>query len=450
MSDESIERHGREINALASTIEAERAAQGQRADRIDALVNEVHRLAEQTGISISVSRTAPEGRPVQAAVPQDLAAAAGCLDAETLRKLDHDFFGSVPAVPPMDDLDRFVIIAVGCLAALADFFLVGLPPNTKWTPGKECGGLPVGWVAKRIKEWSVDNDNWLARLCSVPFDRTTFSGTKAGYSPVNHRVLSFGHDPSPIGFVFGLMDIVSGGMTGVTRDGQPLYVLSEAPASWSRIAFAALIWLGHLISDIATPMGLPIPGSSLLQIVRIPVPGAPDSATVGDVMRILYQQGYDFRHYVTAGVVPGLIEGLIRLYDILRHGVTNESLARGAISAGNVQRYVTESNDKARLVSRLFWTHAIATGANTGRVAIQGCMTGDFFSAVRAINLAQWQMFAVQTIRYASACCRDTTLDQATKNRKQLDAGWDDLMSNLGSVRVLYSPTSPPSSKIVL
>ncbi len=169
------------------------------------------------------------------------------------------------------------------------------------------------------------------------------------------------------------MDIVAGGMTGVTRDGQPLYVVSEAPTSWSRITFAALIWLGHLISNIATPMGLPIPGSSLLQIVRIPVPGAPDGATVGDVMRILYQQGYDFRHYLISGVVPGLIEGLIRLYDMLRHGVTNESLARGAISAGIGQRYVADSNDKARLVSRLFWAHAIATGANTGRVAIQGC-----------------------------------------------------------------------------
>jgi hypothetical protein len=140
-------------------------------------------------------------------------------------------------------------------------------------------------------------------------------------------------------------------------------------------------------------------------------------------------------------VVPGLIEGLIRLYDTLRNTEAEQGLNREGINARIAQQYLTDTRAKARLTSRLFWAHAIATGANAGRVAIQGGMTGDFFSAARAINLMQWQVFAVQTIRYAHARYRDTGVDQVVENRKRLDAGWDELKLNVGSVGVLYFPT---------
>jgi len=354
----------------------------------------------------------------------------------------------VPAIPPLDWLDRFVVVSVGCLAALADFLLVGLPPKTTWTPSEGQGIIPAGWLSERLKEWTVDSDNWLADLCKVPFDRSVLRGTDAGFSPVNHRVLSFGHEPSPIGFVFGMMDIISGRMTGITYDGRP-FVIPGVPPSWTNVCLAPITWLGHLVSDVATKMGIPVPGSGLFQLLRIPIPGSPGEATLADAARVAYQQGYDFRHYLAGAVVPGLVEGLIRLYDWLRR-LGEAEVMRGLVTAHQAERFVGRARGNARLNALLFYTHSIAAAANTGRVAIQGA-TGSFFASVKSINATEWQVYAVRTVQFVHSALRDTDLEQAVKNRKRIEERWDLLGADLGTAAVLYTRSATDTiSRVVL
>lgn len=91
-----------------------------------------------------------------------------------------------------------------------------------------------------------------------------------GMTGKSHRVQSLGHDPV-LGFVFGVLDILRGTVTGFSYDhltgahgiieGE---VYSPLPAAGMdeqiiRLVEAILKHIGHLISDVATPMGLPAP-----------------------------------------------------------------------------------------------------------------------------------------------------------------------------------------------
>ena len=172
-------------------------------------------------------------------------------------------------------------------------------------------------------------------------------------------------------------------------------------------------------------------------MLHIPVPGAPDGATLADVIRILYLRGYDFRHYLSGGVVPGLVEGIIRLYVWLRYSDESSSISGDPLGLQATEESARRAQADARLASLLFWSHAVATGANAGRIVLHG-HTGDFFSAARSINLAQWQMFTLRTMQYVHVRFRDTDLDQVVANRRRIDSRWTELTAGIGTAGLLY------------
>jgi hypothetical protein len=152
---------------------------------------------------------------------------------------------------------------------------------------------------------------------------------------------------------------------------------------------------------------------------------------------------------MASGTVPGLIEGLIRLYDWLRAADEDYRGQRGAIHAHLAERHIKEARGKSRLAARLFWAHAIAAGANAGKVALQGAGTGDFFSAARAINVTQWQLFALRTVEATAAMMRDTSVDQAFENRRRLNERWEELEMGSSASRLLYL-ASPTGERTIL
>jgi|GEM_PF-4908702 len=436
--NDELDSQGKRIREASNDVHSLHKMQEERSDYIDALASRIEELARGLGCQVNAPRADDAERPAVDPMLGDLVAAAGMLSEEHRRQLDDEYLRSVKAIPPMDDLDRFVIITVGCMAILADFLLVGVPPKTPWTPTIEGGKVPVGWLSARLKDLRPEL-GWLERLCRVPYDKSVFPGSDIGFSPVNHRVLSFGHDPSPFGYVFGLMDIASGRMSGTAYDGRVFNIDGVSP-DWLRVCLAPLLWLGHLISDVATPMGLPLPGSSLFRILRIRVPYAPDDETISDVVRVLYQQGYDLRHYLAGGIVPGLIEGLIRLYVFLRGVDEAGEDPRALIRANLAGQQIARMRSSARLSSLLFYCHSIATTANAGKVALQGGATGDFFEAARAVNFAQWQMFALRSVQFIRATLRDKDLEHAVANRQRLEAAWEAFELSSGTAEVLYEP----------
>jgi len=90
--------------------------------------------------------------------------------------------------------------------------------------------------------------------------------------------------------------------------------------------------MGHLLSDVATSCGLPAPFMPLLQAINAGHFGKKDR-TVGEVARYMYLKGYDLRHFLVAGLTPGVIEIVLRGYVMLRQYRERGEIALGIASS---------------------------------------------------------------------------------------------------------------------
>jgi hypothetical protein len=273
-----------------------------------------------------------------------------------------------------DKWDYIFVGASGILASLTDFLLVRIP--TTLHTGEYSGqiGSPItAW----LKQYNINNSNdWFAQwakslenICKTPYDNQKIIG---GMYPKSHRLQSLGHDPI-LGFIFGILDIMRGTITGFSYDnltGNHAWVCEFVPqAQPVGLIEAILKHIGHLISDVATPMGLPAPFMTLVQGINLGSFGE-KNRTLGEVARWMYLNGYDFRHFLVSGITPAVIEIMLRAYIMLRHysefGETKLCLA---------------SHPKYR--SMLFMAHAIAALGNAGKITL---LQGNPL----AINYAQW------------------------------------------------------------
>lgn len=257
----------------------------------------------------------------------------------------------------------------GVLAALTDILLTGTPqtsPLTTW-----------------LKTYnSATADDWFGRwaraleaTCQVPYDaQATVAGMHiSGMSGRSHRLQSLGHDPV-LGFVIGVLDILRGTVSGFSYDhlrSQHRWVTLPATGSGQEgdLIAALLRHIGHLISDGATPMGLPAPLLGLFQGMNIGAFGT-KGRTIGQIARWMYLNGYDLRHFLVGGLSPAVIEivlrGTLMLRHYAEHGETPLDIAR---------------HPKYRTM--LLAAHGVAAMANAGKVTL---LAGNPL----AINLAQW------------------------------------------------------------
>ena len=415
--------NGKKLKDIKADLDHALIVCNENKERINAILKEFRQLYPDIGVPSASEKIIFDNN-----LNDDLINALGVLPPSKLKKLKKEYTNSVPAFPPFDKYDIFLLVLLGGLAGLAEFLLVGKPKGTKWVPKAEGGVIPEGWLSERIKSFQLPENNFLSKICKVPYDKSIIS--EAGITPSNHRLLSFAHDPSVLGLIFGLMDIWSGGMSGVTRNGQLFHINTQIPADAKKMFFAPLIWLGHLVSDVTTPMGLPPPGWSLTQLLHVPAPGAPGNATIADITRLMYEQGYDFRHYLAGAIVPGLVEIIISVYHFVRYSYPKINKTKdNIITPDTALNQIDELQMHGHKKAMLFWGHATAAAINAGKVAIQG-ITGDYLSAARSINISQWQMFALRTIEYIHYKYRNKTVEQILANRPKINDNWDKLINN--------------------
>lgn len=327
------------------------------------------------------------------------------LRPEDLARLDQE---SYDAQLRWDTWDYVFVGASGVLAALTDILLVGTPeasPLTNWIKQYNTATAD-DWFG----HWARD----LEQACRVPYDAMTAGdGSRIpGMHGRSHRFQSLGHDPV-LGFVFGILDLMRGTISSFSYEhlrGRHAWI--HAPVAGAEpidLISAILRQIGHLISDVATPMGLPAPFMTLLQGINVGSFGE-KGRTVGQVARWMYLNGYDLRHFLVSGLTPAVIEIVLRGYLLLRHYATYGDAPRTSAA-------------RAKERTMLLTAHAIAALANAGKVALwQGNPL--------AINVAEWYAL----VGYLAPSLHYWVLDAHRLRMEHLeqvtDQAWEELLAH--------------------
>lgn len=227
------------------------------------------------------------------------------------------------------------------VAILADIFIVSIPQDMNWN-GKLYKGSPVtrflkgqsqqiinpGENANQFQKWMHQKQQLLEKYAKVPYDvsvNRSDNGLSAAIdklSPKTHRLQSLGHDPI-MGFVFGIFDIMRGSITSIGRNS----VFSSVPNSnfsgTNNILEAFTRQIAHLLSDVPSPQGIPVPFLGILQSIdsqspfRLPQGNSGqlgEQVSYNDLSRFMYTHGYTMEHFATMSLVPMIVEIGIRTY----------------------------------------------------------------------------------------------------------------------------------------
>ncbi|MEM6448495.1 MAG: hypothetical protein AAF704_18305 [Cyanobacteria bacterium P01_D01_bin.123] len=319
-----------------------------------------------------------------------------------------------------DRLDITFVCVSGILAAMTDFLLVRIPQTPKGVFVEQQGSVLTGWLKqydiKDKKDWV---QRWLKELearCKVPYDAQHGICNFKGLCGNTHRLQSLGHDPV-LGFVFGVLDILRGTITGFSYDkgiGHHTFASVRIPSESISINLieAILLQLGHLLSDVATPAGLPAPLFGLLQRFNVGSFqfGDKKERTLAEVARWMYLNGYDLRHFLVSGIMPAVVEIVLRGYLMLRHYAEKGST-----------EFDAESHHKIRTM--LLAAHGVAAAANAGKVIL-------YQGNPLAVNYAEW----LALLRYLVPSLKHWLFDRDRLHLEQMetltDSTWNELLAN--------------------
>ena len=344
------------------------------------------------------------------------------LDPVEVKRIEHRFDGGFRIEADLDRYDVIAAVGAGLTAALVDFLLVRIPKDTLYRGAglrdqfKDRGSPLTKWM----HEDPLPHDHPLSRICKTPFDRVNLkpSGRRlVGSGGTTHRHHALGHDPL-FGLVFGTIDVMRGGLTGIDRNGR-LVAIGGISAGQSNPFIALLIEIGHLLSDGSTQMGLPPPGWNLAPLLQFGRLG-PHDQSVSDTARDMYRHGYDSRHFLTMATAPAAGELVLRGYWGIRNMVDedfNEAVAHAARIA-----QATRLADHPRFQAMSLVTHLIASAANAGKIAV--------YQNPLALNYAQWLMFIRAILAFSGTQFRspsDVLVGRAEANLAAIGEAWPEV-----------------------
>lgn len=315
---------------------------------------------------------------------------------------DKELSGTVS----LSGLDTIVSIIAGVIASIIDIVFVGTPEVVKvYKKGENFDGSILTALFRKIG--SGDNKlseifKWLSDKCKVPYD---ISAMKDVVAPDNHRLRNFAHDPL-VGLLFAVADIILGTATVIDNDGRIRILVNNKNQSPIQKYLAVVYYLGHLLSDVCTARGLPIPGFFLTQFFA----GNKDS--IARVAEAMYKDGYDVRHLASMST-PVIIKNLI-INGYLRL-TQSEQTESSSIAMKEIQENKRIAYKyKLRLVS-----DAVCCGGNVLKFFIpptSGNMT--------ALNLPEWAGLLTDTIITLKYQLREKNVEQVIRNREIINDNW--------------------------
>lgn len=284
----------------------------------------------------------------------------------------------------LNGIDITMTCIAGGVAVLVDFLIVKIPKTSQIVRnGKTITqeGSPMTAVLRKIGfKSNGKTSKWvgtLEKFFKVNYDTSTIKGEK-GFNPSSHRIYSLAHDPSPSGLLWALKDAICGTMTYIDKDGVLKSIPTKNVSAWKVLAMP-IIWIGHIISDIFTKAGVPLPGACFLRTLQLGSFGA-KKRTISEVVSYMYYEGYDLRHLVTMLSTNACIEIILRIYHILTREHVEQFMRPTAIIEAQ------QSMIKHRLEKMRLGAYAIACGGNVAKLAI-------YQWNPNALNLTVWLEF---------------------------------------------------------
>ena len=306
---------------------------------------------------------------------------------EYIRQLNAEF----NAVHKLDAVDVIIPAMAGVLGGVIDCFLGGL---TKSVTGKDIPGSKPGGLTDYVRElydkvlpeekWKVLSDKKITKVTYDAQDNRNTTVYVDTLSSSFHRLLSLGHDPI-LGFIAGVLDMLRGTMTTIDYNGkfviQVMEYASKRKATDIFEAIAKVFW--HMQSDVNTPAGLPVPFMALFNKLQFGSIGK-DEQIIADLVKSMYGQGYDFRHFCAMSIPVMIIEVVVRVSYFIKRLAEGYSFKEAIPFGMNHEK-------KPKLGTMLFIANSASTAINAGKVIIT--------ENPLDINYPQWMSFARYTVK---------------------------------------------------
>lgn len=329
------------------------------------------------------------------------------------------------AVHKLNVVDIIIPIIAGILGGAIDCFFGGF---TKTVSGKSIPGTLSDYIEKLFNSaLPVDNISELEKLAKVTYDAqdnrntTVFIDTLSSYF---HRFLQLGHDPI-LGFIFGVTDMLRGTMTTIDYKGNFVVQLmgnySDRKAENLFEAIAKVFI--HMLSDVNTPAGLPAPFMALFNKLQIGSIGT-EKLNVAELVKSMYGQGYDFRHFCAMSIPAMIIEVVVRVSYFVKRLAEGHSFSE-AIPVG------LDHKNKPKLGTMLFVAHSASTAINAGKII--------FTKNPLDISYPQWLSFSKYSVKQLVWALHDKP---ALRDKYVMDAindEWDKLSVCMDSLWDRYA-----------
>ena len=259
----------------------------------------------------------------------------------------------------------------------------------------------------------------LEKLAHVTFDATNNLNTKVlveTLSPDFHRLLQLGHDPI-LGFIFGVLDMLRCTMTTIDYQGKFVVQIMECYSDRKAAdLFEAIakVFL-HMLSDVNTPAGLPVPFMAIFNKLQFGTIGA-EGINISELVKGMYGQGYDFRHFCAMSIPVMITEVIVRVSYFVKRLSEGHAFLE-AIPFG------LDHQKKPKLATMLFIAHSACTAINAGKIV--------FTKNPMDINYPQWISFARYSIKQLKWALMDKPALQEKYVTDAIDDHWNELSASI-------------------
>lgn len=389
---------GESLAALEKSLSTTKEEMQKDRDRQNSLITELNSLTEtiETGLYL-------------APLPD-----IGC--TQTDEEVDSALLQisqSAKCFPALSGEEYVVSSVSGILSAIIDVVFVGTPEVVKLYKGGENfdGSILTGLLRKIGKDSNGELSpilQFLSDKCKVPYDIPAIKGV---VTPNNHRLRSLGHDPF-LGLFFAIADILMGTTTCIDNSGNLKILISQKNVPITEKFLSVFYYIGHIISDLFTARGIPVPGAFLTQFFT----NGTSENSLAKIAERMYLDGYDMRHFASMST-PVIVKNLV----VDSYLAITEQPVGLPISLAEKEYH--DLNRRLKREKMMFISNAVATTGNAVKF-----LAPPNSGNPCALNMPQWMEMIRSSIQVVRIAMRDRTVESAIENRIAIDENWKKLM----------------------